>query len=172
MVYLDLVILNAQSLKNFLHYGQDLSIGNHPVIDSCNVKITLIKLSVSTFGHNRLISPVNFSNVKSFYFWNVCIHTHVSTKRHGKIISQSQFLSSLILELINKFAWFFSIFSSQNFFSLKNRSIKFGTSMLFENRNNRVHYCSSYRHLMRIIISGAFWTFYFYLRLVLCFLIH
>lgn len=148
---------------------KNLSIRNHCVIFSSNIKITLVELSVSSFCHCWLVSSIYLTDVKSFNFLNVSVHSHEPCKRHSQVISQRTFLSTLIFKIINKLG-ILSIFSCQNFFEFKYWCVDLDSSMLFENLNNSIDDFSSNSHLIRKVIFCSFrclnleFPFFFFLH--------
>lgn len=115
MINFDKEILDINGFKYLLHNSENLSIWDHRIIGTSNVKVTLIELSIPAFGHDGLISSIDLSNVKPLNFGNVGVHGHEPTKGYSKIISKSTLLSPLIFKIIDEFG-VFSIFSCKDMF--------------------------------------------------------
>ena len=148
-------IFDINGFQDFLHDTENFRIRDHWIVAACNIKVTLIKLSVSTFCHDWLISSVDFSNVESLDFRNVCVHGHESCKWDCQVVSEGAFLSALVLKVINKFR-VFTIFSSQDILEFENGSVNFYTTVFLENFDDRIDDFSSDGHLVGVVISGTF----------------
>lgn len=86
MVDLNNEVLDVQSLQNLLHNRNDFGIWNHRIILSSDIQITLVKLSESSFSHDRLVPPVYLADVESFNFLYVRIVCHESSKWNSQVV--------------------------------------------------------------------------------------
>lgn len=159
--------MNPKFFKNFLHDSKYFSIRNHAIIVACDVKIALIKLTKPPFCDCWLISSVNFTNMKSFNFFNVSIHGHEPSKRYCQVVSERTLFTSLIIQIIYQFR-VFSILPHQYAFKFKNWGVNFNSSVSLENLNNLINYISSDCSLSWMKISSSFWTFQFH-SFIFCF---
>jgi hypothetical protein len=66
MIQFDEKITDWQTRENLGYHRDDLGISDHSIVWSSNIKITLIEFSISTSGHDGLITTIYFCNMILF----------------------------------------------------------------------------------------------------------
>ena len=75
MVNLDRVVaLPPKSLKDLARNPDDLGVREHGVVGAGNVKVALVEFPHPSFGHGRLISPVDLGDVVAFDVLDGAVH--------------------------------------------------------------------------------------------------
>lgn len=147
-----------------MHNSKDLGIRNHCVVFPSDVEIALIELSISPSGDGRLIPPIHLTYVESLYFLNIGVVGHEPCEGYGQVIPQRTDFASLILQVIYQLR-ILAVFACQDFLQLKNRSVYFDGSVLFEDIGYSVDHLSSDCHLVRVEVSSALGRFHLELDL-------
>ena len=80
MVDLNQKAIDSQSFENLLHDGQYVCIGDHRIILSSNVVVTLIKLSIAAFGNGGLIPPVDLTDMEPLDLLDVGVVGHEASR--------------------------------------------------------------------------------------------
>lgn len=92
--------------------------------------------------------------MEPFNFLDVGIVGHETSKWHRQIISQTAFLTSLVLQVINQFA-ILAVLPCQHLLQLKNRCVYLYSSMLSKNAADCVDDFTAHSHLIRVEIPGS-----------------
>ena len=164
MVNFDQEAIHSHGFQNFLHDSQDFRVRDHGVIFASDVEIALVKLSESALVDCGLIPSINFSNMESLYFLDIGVVGHEPGEGNSEIVSQTALLATLVLQIVDKFG-VFSVFTSENLFEFKDRSVNLDPTMLLKNFNNCINDFPPNGHLVRVVITSAFGGFDFETKL-------
>lgn len=84
--------------------------------------------------------------------------SHVSSKRHCKVIAKSQQFTALIFKIVNQLA-ILSVLTRESLFKLKNRSVNFRSAVFLKNPFNNVQRLLFDSHLQWSHVTSAFCAF-------------
>lgn len=83
MIDLHQKLIDSQRLEYLLHDGQDFSIRDHGIVLSCDIKVTLIKLSEPALVDSRLIPSIYLADVEPLDLLDVGVVGHKSSEGHS-----------------------------------------------------------------------------------------
>lgn len=77
---------NRQALEDLNTNTDNIGIGNHTTVQASDIIIALVELSVTTLGHDWIISTINTSHVETLDLTNT-MKSNVTSKGNSQIIS-------------------------------------------------------------------------------------
>lgn len=117
----------------------------------------LIKFTVSSTRDRGIIAAIDFGNVIAFNARNL-VHGQVSSQRHCQIVSQRQYFSALIFQVVNQFG-VFAVFAGQHFLQFEYWRVDGLCTVLPEHVDDFVQNTLSQCHLLGTVVASALGCF-------------